>query len=81
MQCQGKSDLKIHVSSGGPLGIVGGKRIPIPLCGRPVPANTVMPESFLELWEEHRIYRGALCRNCITKSGVEFESDQQEERD
>ena len=46
-----------------------------------MPANTVMPESFLNLRQEHRIYRGALCRNCITKSGVEFESDQQEERD
>ena len=82
----GKSDLKIHVSSGGccsrgPVAIVGGKRITIALCGRPVPANTVMPESLLNLRQEHRIYRGPLCRNCITKSDVKFESAQQEERD
>ena len=80
------SDLKIHVSyagccSRGPVAIVGGKPITIALCGRPVPANTVIPESLLKLWQEHGICRGALCRNCITKSGLELEPDQQEERD
>ena len=73
--------LKIHLSSGVPAAIVGGTLMTIPLCGRPVPANTVMPVSILELWAKHRIYRGPLCRNCIAKSGVEFEPDQQEEQD
>ena len=73
--------LKIHLSSEVPAAIVGGTLMTIPLCGRPVPANTVMHESILELWAKHKIYRGPLCRNCVTKSGVEFEPDQQEEQD
>ena len=73
--------LKIHLSSGVPAAIVGGTLMTIPLCGRPVPANTVMTESILELWAKHKIYRGPLCRNCTAKSSVKFESDQQEEQD
>ena len=69
--------LKIHLSSGVPPAIVGGTLMTIPLCGRPVPANTVMPEPILELWAKHKIYTGPLCRNCVAKSTVEFEPDQQ----
>ena len=69
------------MSSGVPPAIVGGTLMTIPLCGRPVPANTVMPESILELWAKHQIYTGPLCRNCVAKSTVEFEPDQQEEQD
>ena len=69
--------LKIHLSSGVPPAIVGGTLMTIPLCGRPVPANTVMPESILKLWAKHKIYTGPLCRNCVAKSTVEFEPDQQ----
>ena len=71
--------LKIHVGNGGPAKKLGGELITIPLCGRPVPAKTVMPQSILKLWAKHRIYRGPICRNCITKSGIHFEEFPEDE--
>ena len=71
--------LKLHVGKGGPAKKLGSELFTIPLCGRPVPAKTVMPQSILQLWAEHRIYCGPICRSCITKSGIHFEEFPEDE--